>query len=159
MRSTQELIDTCRAAGMRVTAQRRAIFEVLVGNGQHPTAEEVFRAARRKARGLSLATVYNTLETLHSLGELGRLRLPGGGPRDATKGTGTTADRFDSETRPHHHFRCERCDRVFDAFGDLPLPQLEGLEGCQVSRVELSLAGRCSACADVAGPTARARTP
>ena len=119
---------------MRVTAQRRAIFSVLEGNRSHPTAEEVYRAARRRARGVSLATVYNTLETLQALGEIGRHRVDGGG------------DRFDPETRPHHHFRCNRCGNIADAFGEVQTPALAGLEGCEIQQVEVILSGQCEDC-------------
>ncbi len=130
----EELLEKCRAAGMRITPQRRAIFDVLEGNITHPTAEEVFRAVRRRFRGVSLATVYNTLETLHGLGELGRHRIDDG------------ADRFDPEVRPHHHFRCTRCGQVIDAFGELRLPALAELASCRVERAELVLSGECPAC-------------
>lgn len=134
MRPPDELVEKCRAAGLRVTAPRRAIFELLAGNTEHPTAEELYRTLRRRHRGLSLATVYNTLDTLHALGEISRHHL------------GPGADRFDPEVRPHHHFRCDGCGRVRDGFGAVALPRLDGLEGCAVERVELALSGLCSTC-------------
>jgi Fur family transcriptional regulator, peroxide stress response regulator len=134
MRPATELIERCRAAGMRVTAQRRAIFGVLERNRAHPTAEDVYRAARRRARGVSLATVYNTLETLQMLGEVGRHRLDAGG------------DRFDPEVRPHHHFRCTGCGGVRDAFGDVETPHLAGIAGCEIECVEVVLTGQCEDC-------------
>src|SRR5579863_3475160 len=109
---------------MRMTPQRRAIFRYLSGNQAHPTAEEIFRAVRRRHPGLSLATVYNTLETLHELGEVGRLELGGG------------AERFDPEVRPHHHFNCRRCGKVQDVFADLRLPEPAALPGCSVDRIQ-----------------------
>ena len=129
-----DLAERCRAAGMRVTAQRRAIFSVLEHNRFHPTAEDVYRASRQRARGVSLATVYNTLEVLQALGQVGRHRLDDGG------------DRFDPEVRPHHHFRCVRCSRVMDVFGDIDAPVLSGLEGCEIERVEVVLSGICVMC-------------
>ena len=137
MRPIEQLVERCRTAGMRMTPQRRAIFQYLWSNEAHPTAEDIFRAVKRRHPGLSLATVYNTLETLQRLGEIDRLDLGAGGGG---------AERFDPEVRPHHHFNCERCGRVQDVFADVPVPKLEALPGCRVNRVQLQLTGLCEAC-------------
>ncbi len=129
-----QLVERCRSAGMRMTPQRRAIFEFLEGNTDHPTAEAVFRAVHRRHPGISLATVYNTLDTLERLGELDRLELGG------------AAERFDPEVRPHQHFHCTRCGRVEDLFGDVPTPAVEGPVGCRVDRVRVQLVGLCATC-------------
>jgi Fur family transcriptional regulator, peroxide stress response regulator len=130
----EQLVERCRGAGMRMTPQRRAIFRYLSGNSAHPTAEDIFRAVRRRHPGLSLATVYNTLETLHQLGEVGRLDVGGG------------AERFDPEVRPHHHFNCRRCGKVQDVFAELPVPHLGALPGCRVDSVQVQLIGLCQDC-------------
>ncbi|MHB1845021.1 MAG: Fur family transcriptional regulator [Deltaproteobacteria bacterium] len=130
---------------MRMTPQRRAIFEVLSENRLHPTAEDVFLAVRRRHRGLSLATVYNTLETLHRLGELGRHEM------------GTGAERFDPETKPHHHFVCERCGEVEDVFGELPVDRLIP-PGFTLGRAELKLTGLCPRCSQAGAKQRTARS-
>ena len=50
-----------RDRGRRITPQRRAVAEVLVGENMHLAAEQVFESARRLVPEISLATVYNTL--------------------------------------------------------------------------------------------------
>ena len=59
--------------GLRLTRQRRHVYEVLLGRQDHPTAMEVFLRAKPGMETLSLATVYNTLETLAARG-LGAIR-------------------------------------------------------------------------------------
>ncbi len=134
MQAIERIVEKCREAGMRMTPQRLAIFRYLEGNRSHPTAEEIFRAVRRKHPGLSLATVYNTLETLGRLSEVARHDLGGG------------AERWDPEVRPHHHFTCEACGEVQDVFGELELPALAGLGAATVHRVQVQLSGLCGAC-------------
>ncbi|MHB8416786.1 MAG: Fur family transcriptional regulator [Myxococcales bacterium] len=134
MQAIERIVERCREAGMRMTPQRRAIFRYLSGNQGHPTAEDVFRAVRRKHPGLSLATVYNTLETLSWLGEVARLDLGG------------AAERWDPEVRPHHHFLCEACGHVQDVFAELRLPALEGLGDVELRRIQLQLSGLCGTC-------------
>jgi Fur family peroxide stress response transcriptional regulator len=132
---------------MRMTPQRRAIFRYLSGNQAHPTAEEIYRAVRRQHRGLSLATVYNTLETLHRLGEVGRLDLGGG------------AERFDPEVRPHHHFNCLRCGEVQDVFAKVPVPRFAALPGCRVDRVQIQWVGLCQECSRRPAPKNQKKQP
>jgi Fur family transcriptional regulator, peroxide stress response regulator len=54
--------------GLRPTRQRVAVFEVLASATDHPTAEEVFARVRAEVATISLATVYNCLETLVDCG-------------------------------------------------------------------------------------------
>ncbi len=53
---------------IRCTTQRRALYEALVATDSHPTAEELYRMVKPTTNRLSLATVYNTLETFCKVG-------------------------------------------------------------------------------------------
>ena len=48
----------------RWTRQRREVYELLLGQRDHPTASELFLRAKAHIPGISLATVYNCLEAL-----------------------------------------------------------------------------------------------
>lgn len=50
--------------GLRVTAQRLAIFEAAFAHGDHFTAEELLDKAREIDRSVSRATIYRTLPIL-----------------------------------------------------------------------------------------------
>ena len=50
--------------GFRWTRQRREVYEVLLQQRDHPTAAELYFRAKSHIPGISLATVYNCLETL-----------------------------------------------------------------------------------------------
>ena len=58
------LQDAIARKGMRYTKQREHVFNILMDKRDHPTADEVFVRARRKMPSISLATVYNCLDTL-----------------------------------------------------------------------------------------------
>jgi Fur family peroxide stress response transcriptional regulator len=49
---------------LRMTRQRSEIYNVLKKSHDHPTANEVFMRVRENLPNVSLATVYNCLETL-----------------------------------------------------------------------------------------------
>lgn len=82
--------------------QRETVRKILDENRVHPSAAQVFDAARKEIPDISLGTVYRNLGCLEQDGTILRLDV----------GDGT--DRFDIETKPHYHFHCTECGRVFD---------------------------------------------
>ena len=89
---------------LRITPQRTAVWDFLCTTKSHPTADSVYRAIEPKFPNISFDTINRTLRTFADKGLA--QTLPGDGdPR-----------RYDADTRPHHHFRCMICGRVFDTF-------------------------------------------
>jgi Fur family transcriptional regulator, stress-responsive regulator len=128
--------DRIRAAGLRVTPQRRAILGAFASDSAgHLTADEVYERARSGLPELARATVYN------ALGELVR-----GGLLRAVEGFG--AVRYDSNLdESHHHFRCRSCGRLFDVH-PRAAEQIELDDGrFKVERVQVLLEGSCPECA------------
>jgi len=64
----EHLQEALVKSGQKVTPQREAVFTVLLAERDHPTVDEVFNRAREVMPGLSLATVYNCLETFVGCG-------------------------------------------------------------------------------------------
>lgn len=129
--------------GQRFTEQRAAVFRFLSSTDEHPTADEVFLGVRQALPGISLATVYKSLETLVGCGLAVKL----------TYGDGSA--RYDGRTDPHHHARCVVCGTVRDIHGHLPEAEVQGLigetEGFMVTGYRLELSGYCGACVPDAG--------
>ncbi|MEJ2483771.1 MAG: transcriptional repressor [Gemmatimonadota bacterium] len=131
------LRDTLLTAGHRCTPQREAVWDVLGGMRTHPTADEIFRAARQRVPAISLATVYNALESFVSAGVCQKL----------TQGDG--AARYDVRTEAHHHLQCVDCGRLFDVSGPPLSDWLEAIDtGDEYELLGgyLVLEGRCNAC-------------
>jgi Fur family ferric uptake transcriptional regulator len=131
------LLERLRRRGLRLTAQRRVIAEALEGAHVHLTADEVFERAVARLPELSRATVYNTLNQLHALGEIAEITLDSG-PR-----------RYDPNVaKPHQHLVCDRCGTVRDVvpLGDVSLPH-DQQYGFAVSDVQMVFRGLCPACA------------
>jgi Fur family peroxide stress response transcriptional regulator len=76
---------------LRCTRQRELVYTALASTTGHPTAEELYRAVHEVEPGLSLATVYNTLEALVECG-LGKRISNGAGPCH-----------YDADMQPHVH--------------------------------------------------------
>src|SRR2546430_17168938 len=51
-------------SGLRLTPQREHVYTVLMGERDHPTAEQVFMRAKKGMPDISMATVYNCLDAL-----------------------------------------------------------------------------------------------
>ncbi len=97
------LIHALKSAGFRLTPQRIAICNLLVESKQHPTANEIYEDLRPKYPSLSLATVYNTVETLIGLGVI-----------NALGSAGDSAVHYDANISPHINLACIVCHRVVD---------------------------------------------
>lgn len=128
----------CREAGLKVTHQRLEIFREVATSVEHPDAETVFQAVRRKLPTVSLDTVYRTLWTMIDLGLLTSL------------GPDQRRVRFDANLDAHHHFICSRCGKTVDffhpAFDQLRPPPAVARVG-HVERLQVECRGICKACA------------
>lgn len=132
------LSSVLRARGGRVTPQRLAIARVVRETGGHVTAEAVFAQVSERLPGVSLPTVYATLELLEELGQVRRVPA------------GSGAVLFDSRTEAHDHFVCRRCGTVVDLESDTdhaaPLRAAVAL-GCRADDAQVVVSGLCPACA------------
>lgn len=122
-----------------LTRQRRVVFEVVRSGDHHPTAAEVFEAARKALPGISFATVYNSLRYLNEQGLV----------REIAFGNG--ASRYDRETERHDHAICSSCGKLVDF--DLPGTVALTRAAARASRfraesVHLTLIGLCPKCRD-----------
>lgn len=141
--------ETISGKGFRFTEQRRAVYDALMGKRDHPTAVEVFMRVKTRMPSISLATVYNCLETLAECGlvqHVNHEREP---------------SRYCANLEEHAHLFCQKCGSVTD----LPLRSRWQSEEIWdfpadiiVSKREVSFRGLCPKC--TAGPAgAPASTP
>ena len=123
--------------GLRLTRQRKHVYGALLQRQDHPTAMEVFLRAKPEMESLSLATVYNVLETLAERGLVRKVHLDSG------------STRYCANNAKHGHFTCTGCGAVMD-LPLLPGAELEKLHhlprGYTVTQQEVSLHGVCAAC-------------
>src|SRR5207248_6606592 len=106
-----QLIHELRGRGLRVTSQRIVIHRALCSQAQHMTAEQVLEKVSDVLPGISLPTVYATLELLEDLGLVRRF------------GTGNGAVLFGSRVERRAHMVCRRCGASADLDGGVPAGQ------------------------------------
>ena len=134
--------EHCRKSGLSVTRQRLAIFEALAASREHPSAEDLHRAVRKRNPHLSLATVYKNLEALRDIGAVSDVNAlhEHGRYEAALPGTGAGS--------PHHHLVCIRCRKVVDLHdAGLDDLQVSDSHGFEVHALKVQVEGICPECA------------
>jgi Fur family peroxide stress response transcriptional regulator len=113
------LTANLQQAGMRLTPQRMAVCKLLVESDEHPTAAMIYDELRPDFPSLSLATVYNTLDTLVNLGAINVLGH-----------AGDDHVHYDADMEPHINLACVACHRI----SDIPSEHVQHLGG-EISQV------------------------
>jgi Fur family transcriptional regulator, peroxide stress response regulator len=123
--------------GEKLTRQRNAVLQVIRERDDHPTANEIFQAARLRLPTISYATVYNSLRFLKEAGLVHEIKF------------GDSASRYDRETDRHDHAICNDCGKLVD----FDLPQAAELMQAAARKskfrpesVHLTLRGLCPDC-------------
>lgn len=136
---TERIVGKLRQEGLKITPQRIAILSFLEGNRNHPSVDEIYREVSRAFPTISLATVYNTLETLEEIREVQAVTID------------PARKRYDPETKAHHHLMCSRCRTIRDVFVDyaaaVTIPPDLANE-FRVDQTSVSFRGLCKSCAD-----------
>ncbi|HVW22597.1 MAG TPA: transcriptional repressor [Opitutaceae bacterium] len=124
----QRLADS----GLRATPQRELIYNVLLKKRDHPTADEVFARVKAEMPTISLATVYNCLETLVQCDLVRAVNFERG------------PTRYCPNLAPHAHFHDEKSGSTHDI--DLPADLVERVKAIlppsfRADAVEISFRG------------------
>ncbi|MFP4069965.1 MAG: Fur family transcriptional regulator [Opitutales bacterium] len=134
----KELLDEALArSGQRSTKQREHIFSVLLEKRDHPTADEVFARARSDMPTISLATVYNCLETLVETNLIRQVNFE----REPT--------RYCPNLTQHAHFYCRENGEIIDIeLSDELIRHLNTAlpEGFRAEHIDIAYDGKCNAC-------------
>jgi len=130
------ILKKLKDKGVRFTPQRQAILEYLLGTDAHPTAEEIYHHVKAKFPGVSLGTIYNTLNMLKEHGYVLELSY------------GDMSSRFDGNPSNHYHIVCTECCKVVDFHR--PLLQVEeeasAQSGFDILGHRLEFYGVCPEC-------------
>jgi len=122
-----------------LTANARAVLNVLRESERHPTAQEVYDRVRLTRPRIGLATVYRILGQLERQGMI------------KVWGYGSERARYDARTHRHDHAYCTTCGVLLDIPVEIVLPR-ETLEqaaraaGIVMGSHEIRMYGQCRAC-------------
>ncbi|HMD01670.1 MAG TPA: transcriptional repressor, partial [Candidatus Baltobacteraceae bacterium] len=118
------------------TKQRAAILRAL-GDGAHLSAETILERVRSELPGVSLGTIYRTLDILREIGLVQIFSFSG------------SAARYEAALEKHHHLLCTNCRELTNVSGDgvgkiaREIADRAGFTGIDYA---LTIVGRCPAC-------------
>lgn len=122
----------------RVTKQRAAVLRAL-GTGRHLSAEKILEDVRDEIPGVSLGTIYRTLDILRANGLVQSFSFGG------------NAARFEAARGKHHHLFCSTCRELTDIRRDeigLLALSIATNAGFSDIDVALTITGRCIRCTE-----------
>ncbi len=133
-----KIVKELQAKGLKITAQRVAVYANLLRRCDHPTVEQILTDLNTDLPIASKATVYSSLTALRKVGLVREVLLEEG------------ISRYDANTEPHHHFRCTVCGAIEDVDWDtFKPPELSSLRsGLQVKTYEATIHGTCDRCSE-----------
>ena len=101
--SINRAMKMLRKTPLKGTSQRLTLLKIIFKDGDaHYTAEDILKKVQEKSLNISLATIYNTLNSFKDFGLLRAIK--------------TSSDRifFDTNISHHHHFYCQDTDKLID---------------------------------------------
>jgi Fe2+ or Zn2+ uptake regulation protein len=127
----------------RLTRQRAAILRALE-DGAHLTAETILERVRMDMPGVSLGTIYRTLDILRSIGLVQLFSFAG------------TASRYEAALDKHHHLVCVICHEIVNVPADVRGVAQTVADAHRYDDVDASLTitGRCPGCSALSSPHA-----
>lgn len=139
MTSPQEnhaaLCERLKACDIRPTPQREVVLKVILAKRDHPTADEIFARVKSEMPTISLATVYNCLETLVQCGIVRQVNLE------------RAPTRYCPNLHEHAHFHDVATGKIHDV--DLPAELMARLHdvlpaGFDASSIDLTFRGKAA---------------
>ncbi len=122
-----------KSRNRRPTRQRTCVYEVILEKRDHPTADDIHLRVRKKLPSISLATIYNCLDTLVECELVKQVHLD------------RAPTRFCPNRNPHAHFHCRVTGQVYDvSLDDERLSIIEKTlpDGFTADTIELSFIGQ-----------------
>ena len=109
----------------KYSRQRELIYNTVIENQVHPTAEFVYKYLKKDNPQLSLGTVYRNLQQLSDNGAINRVSIP------------NQPDRFDGVIKPHYHAVCSKCGKIEDIF----IEEMESIDSLVAEKTGLNIIG------------------
>ncbi len=146
MAQHNEMLQSVRAAGHRLTPQRESVLAVIAASEQHLTAEEILKRVRTRYSYLGKSAVYRSLDLLTELGFVTQTDL------------GQGRIEYELHQHPHHHHLvCRNCGEITQVdhqpFTNLE-KQLKLKHGFNADLDHFAIFGQCRRCDSRAGTRA-----
>jgi Fe2+ or Zn2+ uptake regulation protein len=126
--------DFLKSHEIKPSFQRIRIYEYLLNHRVHPTVDDIYRSLVVEIPTLSKTTVYNTLNLFIEKKITQLITIE------------ENEARYDSLTSVHGHFKCEKCEKVYDFETDIAHIDTSEISKFQVNQKHIYFRGICEAC-------------
>jgi len=135
-KSKADILTKLKKAGYRMTKHRLAIIDIIAERQDHPSVRQVYNKMKLKDSGISLATIYNTLNMLVEMKLLKEIDFE------------EADNRYDTNLTPHINLVCTICGSIIDFEYDLPVAPdvIRAKEGFVTKDYRMEYRGICNNC-------------
>lgn len=136
MKKLENIKNILIDSGLKATQQRIAVLDALMKLRNHPTAEELYQYLRKSYPTISLATIYNTLDSFAKNGLVRVVRMS------------NDCARYDAILQKHFHLYSQDTNEIADYF-DENLEKIvteyinsNKIDGFEVKEVQIQFIGK-----------------
>lgn len=122
------------AHDIKPSIQRVEILNYLLLAKNHPSVDTIYTDLSLKIPTLSKTTIYNTLKLFTKKNIVNEIVIEG------------KETRYDAIDTPHGHFKCLKCNIIYDFEYDINDIQINSLKGFDIQTVQFYIKGTCKKC-------------
>ncbi len=130
----EEILKIFEEKGIKPSFQRIKIFSYIAEKKKHPSVDEIYEGLHKKIPTLSKTTIYNTLKLFVSKKLLSEILIEEDGVR------------YDYLEKPHLHFKCKICGKIYDIYKKCPIINCKKIDGHKIEEHHIYLIGICKNC-------------
>lgn len=127
-------IENLTSHNIRPSVQRIAVYSYLLEKKNHPTVDMIYTDLHPTIPTLSKTTVYNTLKLFLDNNLVQTIIIE------------DEQLRFDADTSNHIHFKCTKCNQIYDIFTDENISQFKLPKEFTTSKTQVNMWGLCPKC-------------
>ncbi len=133
-KNMEEIKQMLKDKGIPPSYHRISIYKYLKDNINHPTVDTIYKDLSKKIPTLSKTTIYSTLKLLTRKNIVQEILID------------DNEVRYDYNTKPHAHFKCTKCGKIYDIFIKSELFNIKNIEDFSVNHTDIFFRGVCEKC-------------
>lgn len=119
---------------IKPSIQRVEILNYLLQAKNHPSVDTIYTELLQKMPTLSRTTIYNTLKLFAKNNIVNEIVIEG------------KETRYDAIYTPHGHFKCLKCDKIYDFEYDIDKIKMNILKNFEIHTIQFYIKGICKKC-------------
>lgn len=132
--NTENIKIILQKNGIQPSYHRLKILEFLINYRNHPNVDEIYKNLHPQIPTLSKTTIYNTLKVFSEKKLVKEITIE------------ENEVRYDYVEKEHIHFKCKKCNRIYDIYTDCEIMKKRKIEGNLIEEHHIYLKGICKIC-------------